>query len=226
MFMRSHIVHVGEIFLDNCDRFIDPTATSGVVNILVGFLQISDQAKALQMMTPNMLGSSTLLLAEVTEQPSSAKKSQEPLPSTSAAVSVVSRPAEQDDDEYKWRIVWRNVLGMIYLHGGAIYGLYLLFASAQLSTFLWVPIEYSRHNDTLKSSTGLPVFLYTDGCKAQKVTKAPVIHHGSIYIYTDMTVVKIQLYSLVGQQRWALRPVHIASGHIDPIRPPGNYGSS
>lgn len=91
------------------------------------------------MMTPNMLGSTTLLLAEVTEQPQT-KKGQEPLPSTSAAVprpALQDTPATKDDDEYKWRIVWRNVAGMVYLHGGAIYGLYLLFTSAQISTFIW-----------------------------------------------------------------------------------------
>ncbi|XP_063243801.1 acyl-CoA Delta-9 desaturase-like [Bacillus rossius redtenbacheri] len=38
---------------------------------------------------------------------------------------------------YEWRIVWRNVLGFVYLHAGALYGVYLIFTSARLATVLW-----------------------------------------------------------------------------------------
>lgn len=32
------------------------------------------------------------------------------------------------EDEYKMELVWRNIIGMIYLHYGALIGLYLWFS--------------------------------------------------------------------------------------------------
>ena len=37
-------------------------------------------------------------------------------------------------EKYKVRIVWRNVIVMMYLHLAALYGVYLLFTSAKLMT--------------------------------------------------------------------------------------------
>lgn len=45
-------------------------------------------------------------------------------------------------EEYKRKIVWRNVLVMGYLHLGAIYGMYLAFTSAKLYTTLFAIILY------------------------------------------------------------------------------------
>ncbi|KAK9884982.1 hypothetical protein WA026_009213 [Henosepilachna vigintioctopunctata] len=39
--------------------------------------------------------------------------------------------------EYKWRIVWRNVIAFIYLHTFSIYGLYLVFYQASWWTTAW-----------------------------------------------------------------------------------------
>lgn len=38
---------------------------------------------------------------------------------------------------YEWKIVWRNVIIFIYIHLAGIYGLYLAFHYARLSTFMW-----------------------------------------------------------------------------------------
>lgn len=38
---------------------------------------------------------------------------------------------------YQRKIVWRNVALFAYLHIAALYGAYLMFASAKLSTSIW-----------------------------------------------------------------------------------------
>ncbi|GAB1864914.1 Acyl-CoA Delta(11) desaturase [Camponotus japonicus] len=39
--------------------------------------------------------------------------------------------------DYKWEIVWRNVIIFIYIHLSCLYGLYLTFFYAKLWTFIW-----------------------------------------------------------------------------------------
>nr|CAD7449991.1 unnamed protein product [Timema bartmani] len=67
----------------------------------------------------------------------------------SAPQSLTSRKTQQHQSSqlelpssgaapyYEWSIVWRNVLAFIYLHGGALYGLYLVFTTAHPATFPW-----------------------------------------------------------------------------------------
>lgn len=86
-------------------------------------------------MAPNLLGNSTLFLAET--------NSAEP-------VQIISKPGLQQDvtpaikpqikstlPQYRWQIVWRNVFIFIYLHIAALYGLYYTITAAQLKTLLW-----------------------------------------------------------------------------------------
>ncbi|EFA12799.1 acyl-CoA Delta(11) desaturase-like isoform X1 [Tribolium castaneum] len=87
-------------------------------------------------MAPNLLGNSTLFLAET--------NSAEP-------IQIISKPGLQDVlpqvkpqissrssvSQYRWQIVWRNVLIFIYLHIAGIYGLYYAIAQAQWKTLLW-----------------------------------------------------------------------------------------
>lgn len=97
------------------------------------------------MMTPNMLGDTGILLAGVTEEPKSGKTGKESLSIASPSTQLISIPkpststAQQspDSNEYEWKIVWRNILGMIYLHVGGVYGIYLMFTQARLITFVW-----------------------------------------------------------------------------------------
>lgn len=43
-----------------------------------------------------------------------------------------------ENDPYKWRISWRNVLAFIYLHAASFYGLGLILTGyVQLYTFLF-----------------------------------------------------------------------------------------
>ncbi|CAD1471199.1 unnamed protein product, partial [Heterotrigona itama] len=81
-------------------------------------------------MAPNMFGSSATLYLETSQQDKSTteKASNQTLqPQKSSAVQP----------KYKWNIVWRNVIAFIYLHIGAMYGLYLSFTSIKLQTTLW-----------------------------------------------------------------------------------------
>lgn len=38
---------------------------------------------------------------------------------------------------YQRQIVWRNVALFVYLHVAALYGAYLMFASAKIATSIW-----------------------------------------------------------------------------------------
>ncbi|XP_039286045.1 acyl-CoA Delta(11) desaturase isoform X2 [Nilaparvata lugens] len=44
---------------------------------------------------------------------------------------------QQQRPKYQLQIVWRNVAAFLFLHIGCLYGLYLLFTTAKLSTVLW-----------------------------------------------------------------------------------------
>lgn len=39
--------------------------------------------------------------------------------------------------DFKLQLVWRNIILFAYLHLSAVYGLYLMFTSAKLSTTAW-----------------------------------------------------------------------------------------
>lgn len=80
-------------------------------------------------MAPNVTGSTGLFLAgaEVISSPPITPK--EP---------VSKRPGPvRERPQYPWKIVWRNVIAFIYLHVGAVYGLYLCFVAAKWQTVIW-----------------------------------------------------------------------------------------
>lgn len=88
------------------------------------------------------------------------------------------RPGEKQE-EYKMKVVWRNVILMLALHFSAIYGLYLCFVSAKWQTTLagmfpllvlsfllilliphslyFLPNEWSWNYRWLSSSMGSPI---------------------------------------------------------------------
>ncbi|XP_014289670.1 acyl-CoA Delta-9 desaturase [Halyomorpha halys] len=81
-------------------------------------------------MSPNLTGSATgLFLAEA--EVTTAQLT------TTATANPTSRPKTEKEDPYAWKIVWRNVLAFVYLHVGALYGLYLAFTVASGYTVLW-----------------------------------------------------------------------------------------
>lgn len=40
-------------------------------------------------------------------------------------------------EERKLQLVWRNILLFAYLHGAAVYGIYLVFTSTKIATILY-----------------------------------------------------------------------------------------
>ncbi|XP_025830430.1 acyl-CoA Delta(11) desaturase-like isoform X2 [Agrilus planipennis] len=92
-------------------------------------------------MAPNVLGSTALFLTEATttsEEPVVlSRTSTKVQPPSAQASSRSSQKLSSQQPHYKWDIVWRNVLAFIYLHVGAVYGLYLFIFKCYWSTFIW-----------------------------------------------------------------------------------------
>lgn len=86
-------------------------------------------------MAPNLFGTSATLFLEATQQDVSQKKP--PSEQNGAQKVSSSQKAQSATTKYEWKIVWRNVIAFVYLHLGAIYGLYLLLVAAKGYTFLW-----------------------------------------------------------------------------------------
>lgn len=84
-------------------------------------------------MAPNLFGSSGVLLAEATiERPKQiAVTSQQTPPQT------VQRATPVEEDPYKWKFAWLNILAFIYLHITMVYGFYLFFAVASWGTIIF-----------------------------------------------------------------------------------------
>ncbi|KAJ8675169.1 hypothetical protein QAD02_010955 [Eretmocerus hayati] len=80
-------------------------------------------------MAPNLFGNSAALYLEASQQGVSAEK-----PKTVITSYLAAGKSEQ---KYKWKIVWRNVIAFVYLHIGALYGLYLFFNGAKGLTIIW-----------------------------------------------------------------------------------------
>jgi hypothetical protein len=80
-------------------------------------------------MAPNQLGNSLFLSETNSAEPVQIISKQE-LPQIK---SYVRSPKPQ----YRWQIVWRNVLIFTYLHVTAIFGIYYTFTLMQWRTFLW-----------------------------------------------------------------------------------------
>lgn len=85
-------------------------------------------------MAPNLFGTSATLFLEASQQNVHQEKASTENASTQKV--LVQKPQIQTP-KYEWNIVWRNVIAFIYLHGGALYGLYLIFTVARIYTALW-----------------------------------------------------------------------------------------
>lgn len=85
-------------------------------------------------MAPNLFGTSATLFLEASQQ----NVHQESLPKgKDNAQKFVVKNSSSNEQKYKWKIVWRNVIVFLYLHLGALYGFYLTFTSTKLLTTLW-----------------------------------------------------------------------------------------
>ncbi|XP_017785886.1 PREDICTED: acyl-CoA Delta(11) desaturase-like [Nicrophorus vespilloides] len=51
-------------------------------------------------------------------------------------------PQLHKPEERKMQLVWRNIILFVYLHLGALYGIYLLFTGASIFTFFWAMFLY------------------------------------------------------------------------------------
>ncbi|XP_033226668.1 (11Z)-hexadec-11-enoyl-CoA conjugase-like [Belonocnema kinseyi] len=81
-------------------------------------------------MAPTLFGSSATLLLEASQHGISQEKKSVPKPELSLS------KARSDEKKYKWHVVWRNVIAFVYIHGAAVYGLYLVFTSAKFASFV------------------------------------------------------------------------------------------
>lgn len=85
-------------------------------------------------MAPNLFGNSATLFLEASQQDVSQKK-------TATEKTVMQKlpvqKAQNSKPKYEWKIVWRNVIAFLYLHLGALYGLYLVLVAAKIYTLLW-----------------------------------------------------------------------------------------
>lgn len=87
-------------------------------------------------MAPNLFGNSAALYLEASQQANFSQDKPASVVQQPAAPAAQPKPND-DKKKYKWRIVWRNVIAFIYLHVGAVYGLYLMLSGAKLLTILW-----------------------------------------------------------------------------------------
>lgn len=85
-------------------------------------------------MAPNLFGSSATLFLEASQQDVSQKKS---AAEKTLTQKLLVQKAQSANPEYRWKIVWRNMIAFAYLHLGALYGLYILIVAAKFYTFLW-----------------------------------------------------------------------------------------
>lgn len=85
-------------------------------------------------MAPNLFGNSATLFLEASQQDVSQKKT-----ATEKTVTqkLSLQKTQNSKPKYQWKIVWRNVIAFLYLHFGALYGLYILTVAAKSYTFLW-----------------------------------------------------------------------------------------
>lgn len=97
-------------------------------------------------MAPNLIGSSSFLLADVQSadpiqilSKPDVQLSHPQLPHTS-----LKRVVKLDKPRYQWRIVWRNVFLFILLHTLGVYGLWALFTKA-----MWKTIVHCKYHNLL-----------------------------------------------------------------------------
>ncbi|XP_054003373.1 acyl-CoA Delta-9 desaturase-like isoform X1 [Hylaeus anthracinus] len=85
-------------------------------------------------MAPNLFGTSATLFLEASQQNVLKEKSATENASTQ---KLIVQKSTNSAPKYKWKIVWRNAIAFLYLHIGALYGLYLLFNGTKLYTAIW-----------------------------------------------------------------------------------------
>jgi hypothetical protein len=90
-------------------------------------------------MAPNLTTASALFLAETEASVVYQSKSQKPASAARSRSALQKEQVEADRPagQYKWDISWRNVIGFLYLHTFALYGLYLTFTAAKYQTIIW-----------------------------------------------------------------------------------------
>lgn len=88
-------------------------------------------------MAPNLFGNSATLFLEASQQDVSQKKN---ATENTTTQKLPLQKIQNSKPKYQWKIVWRNVIAFIYLHIGALYGLYILIGAAKGYTFLWAII--------------------------------------------------------------------------------------
>lgn len=98
------------------------------------FTTINIHCRYFNNMAPNLFGSSATLFLEASQQDVSQKKNASEKTITQ---KVPLQNTQNSPPKYKWKIVWRNVIAFLYLHLGALYGLYILTVAAKFYTFLW-----------------------------------------------------------------------------------------
>lgn len=87
-------------------------------------------------MAPNLFGTSATLYSEAAQQGVHQEKS---VPEKESPQKLtVQKSSTSPAQKYKWNIVWRNVIAFLYLHIGAVYGLYIMLTVTQYKTIVWV----------------------------------------------------------------------------------------
>lgn len=86
-------------------------------------------------MAPTLIGTSTLFLDEASRAAKTVKSGY--LQPEVRSQTQSSKTITKDQNQYKWHIVWRNVIFFIYLHYAGLYGLYLLLTQARWYTVLF-----------------------------------------------------------------------------------------
>ncbi|KAG8036723.1 hypothetical protein G9C98_004045 [Cotesia typhae] len=95
-------------------------------------------------MAPNLFGNSATLFLEASQNVAQDKKinvdikNNKPVKVATKQPKASDKSSNSDNKDYKWKIVWRNVIAFVYLHVGALYGLYYLVTSAKFATFAWM----------------------------------------------------------------------------------------
>jgi len=99
-------------------------------------------------MAPNLIGSSSFLLADVSsaEPVQILSKPDVQLSHPSLHQKPVRRVVTSDEPKYHWQIVWRNVFLFILLHSFGVYGLWILLTKAKWSTILFC--KYGFYGDS------------------------------------------------------------------------------
>lgn len=85
-------------------------------------------------MAPNLFGNSATLYLEASQQDVHKEKS---TTESENNQKLLDQKSSSPEMKYEWNIVWRNVIAFLYLHLGAVYGLYQVFNGTKLYTTLW-----------------------------------------------------------------------------------------